>query len=78
MAIKKAKVTSNYVTIPNSSAQDKNLSFEARGLLTLMLSMPDDWVMHRSWLMDQSVGCGRDNCGGDTAYVGGCCDAWDL
>jgi len=60
MAIKKAKVTSNYVTIPNSSAQDKSLSFEARGLLTLMLSMPDDWVMHRSWLMDQSVGCGRD------------------
>ena len=60
MAIKKAKVTSNYVTIPNSSAQDKNLSFEARGLLTLMLSMPDDWVMHRSWLMDQSAGCGRD------------------
>lgn len=60
MAIKKAKVTSNYVTIPNSSAQDKNLSFEARGLLTLMLSMPDDWVMHRSWLMEQSCGCGRD------------------
>ena len=59
-AIKKAKVTSNYVTIPNSSAQDKKLSFEARGLLTLMLSMPDDWVMHRSWLMDQSSGCGRD------------------
>lgn len=60
MAIIKAKITNNYVVIPNSSAQDLNLSFEARGVLALMLSMPDDWAMHRSWLMEQSANCGRD------------------
>ncbi len=60
MAIFKAKVPSNFAQIPNDTAQDSRLSFEARGLLTLILSMPDDWVIHKEWLIKQSPKCGRD------------------
>ena len=60
MAIYKAQVESNYTVIPNVTAQDKSLSFESRGLLSLMLSLPDDWQIHKSWLVSQSTNCGRD------------------
>lgn len=60
MAIYKAKVPSHFAIIPNDTAQDSRLSFEARGLLTLMLSMPDDWAIHKEWLIKQSPKCGRD------------------
>lgn len=59
MAIYKAKVESDYTTIPNATAQDDRLSFEARGLLTLLLSMPHDWAINNSWLIKQSK-AGRD------------------
>ena len=60
MAIYKAKVPSHFAQIPNETAQDSRLSFEARGLLTLMLSMPEDWAIHKEWLIKQSPKCGRD------------------
>lgn len=60
MAIYKAKVPSHFAIIPNETAQDLQLSFEARGLLTLMLSMPEDWAIHKEWLIKQSPKCGRD------------------
>jgi len=60
MAIYKAKVQSEFAQIPNSTAQDSRLSFEARGLLVMMLSMPDTWVIHKEWLIKQSPKCGRD------------------
>lgn len=60
MAIYKAKVPSHFAIIPNETAQDSQLSFEARGVLTLMLSMPDDWAIHKEWLIKQSPKCGRD------------------
>ncbi len=60
MAIYKAKVQSEFAQIPNSTAQDSRLSFEARGLLVMILSMPDTWVIHKEWLIKQSPKCGRD------------------
>lgn len=33
----------NYTMIQNEIAQDKSLSFEARGLLMMMLTFPNDW-----------------------------------
>lgn len=60
MAIYKAKIESNFATIPNSSLQDKSISFAATGLLSLMLSLPDDWDIHKSWLQEQKIKCGRD------------------
>lgn len=33
----------NYTVISNYHLQDKNLSFKAKGLLSYMLSLPDNW-----------------------------------
>ncbi|MGL5307232.1 MAG: hypothetical protein ACRC9Y_14030 [Aeromonas veronii] len=60
MAIRKAKVNSGFTVMLNKSMQDKNLSFEATGLLAMMLSLPDDWDIHKSWLQLQKQKCGRD------------------
>ena len=60
MAIFKSKLSENYVTLPNATIQDVDLSWEARGLLAFMLSLPSDWAIHKSWLGEQSAACGRD------------------
>lgn len=59
MAIYKAKVDSNYTVIPNATAKDKRITFEARGMLALLLSLPSDWQVNNSWLISQSS-AGRD------------------
>ena len=59
MAIYKANLESGYTVIPNETAQNKNLSFEARGMLSLLLSLPVDWSVNKAWLINQS-GAGRD------------------
>lgn len=59
MAIFKARLDSNYVIISNKTAQDNRLSFEARGVLAMLLSMPDDWSVNVSWIQKQST-AGRD------------------
>ncbi len=60
MAIQKAKVSSNFTLIQNITIRDQSLTFEATGLLIFMLSLPEDWVIHKSWLQDQKLKCGRD------------------
>lgn len=60
MAIYKADIKADYTVIPNALAQDKRLSFEARGLLVLLLSMPANWHINKSWVEEQSGNCGRD------------------
>lgn len=60
MAIFKAKVKNNFTTLVNNTVQDKNLTFEATGLLAFLLSLPDDWEIVKEWLMDQKQKCGRD------------------
>lgn len=42
MVIRTEKVT-NYTKIDNNYLEDKNVFFKAKGLLTLMLSLPDGW-----------------------------------
>jgi hypothetical protein len=59
MPIIKGKFQTQYVQVSNKTAQDNNLSFEARGLLIFMLSLPEDWVIHKSWLIEQTS-AGRD------------------
>lgn len=59
MAIYKAVVSSEYVQIPNSTMQDNSISFEARGLLGMLLSMPVHWEVHKSWVASQSK-AGKD------------------
>lgn len=36
----------NYTTIDNGYLQNKNLSFKAKGIMTYILSLPDDWVIY--------------------------------
>lgn len=60
MAIYKAKPANPFTQIPNTTLQDISLSFEAKGLLVLILSLPEDWEIHKTWLRAQSPKCGRD------------------
>jgi hypothetical protein len=49
--------TSEYFSMARSSAQDRELSWEARGMLAYLLSKPDDWLVRVADLQQQ---CGRD------------------
>ena len=50
----------NVVVVPNATAQDTSLSWAARGLLTFMLSMPQNWHFHEHDLVKRSP-MGRDH-----------------
>ena len=43
MAVFKIEKNSNYTVMSNYRLKDKNLSYKAKGLLSFMLSLPDDW-----------------------------------
>lgn len=49
MVIRVEKVT-NYTKIDNNYLEDKNISLKAKGLLTLMLSLPDAWNFNTNGL----------------------------
>lgn len=51
----RSTLRSKYVCIPNNLAQDKRLSFRARGLLLLVLSLPEDWELRTGWLIEQGL-----------------------
>ena len=44
----------NYTVMSNHHLQDKRLSLKAKGLLSYMLSLPDDWDYSLKWL---TTGC---------------------
>lgn len=46
----KSKLNKQFTQIPNETAQSKRLSLRAKGLLLLILSYPDDWVLYKSYL----------------------------
>ena len=60
MPIYKSKDCEKFTTIPNATVQNVELSFEARGVLAHILSLPDNWEIHKTWLLKQSPNCGRD------------------
>ena len=43
MAVFRVHKNKNYTTLSNYHLQDKNLSLKAKGLLSLMLSLPSNW-----------------------------------
>lgn len=43
MSIIRVKKTKDYTVMSNYHLKDKNLSLKAKGLISLMLSLPDDW-----------------------------------
>lgn len=52
--------STGWVQIPNETAQDSRLSARARGVLVLVLSLPDGWQLHSEWLIKQ-FSEGRDS-----------------
>lgn len=54
MAIIRAKREKNFSVFDNNLLRDSNISFRARGLLTYMLSLPDDWKFYVSELAQHS------------------------
>ena len=43
MSVFKVEKTKDYTIMSNYHLRDKNLSYKAKGLLSFMLSLPDDW-----------------------------------
>ncbi len=43
MAVFRVEHIDDYTVMSNIHLRDKNLSLKAKGLLSLMLSLPDDW-----------------------------------
>lgn len=43
MPVIRVKKNKNYTTMANYHLQDKNLSLKAKGIMSLMLSLPEDW-----------------------------------
>jgi hypothetical protein len=48
MMIRKGKYKENYAVIPNSLAQHRGMSFEARGMLLYLLSKPGEWIVQET------------------------------
>lgn len=49
----RTRLTADFVCIPNKLAQDTRLSFKARGVLIMILSLPTDWEVHKGWIQSQ-------------------------
>ena len=43
MAVFRVERTQNYTVMSNYHLRDRRLSLKAKGLLSLMLSLPEDW-----------------------------------
>ena len=54
-----SKYKENFLITSNSLAQNVNVSFQSKGMLMLLLSLPDDWIIHKSWVMKEYK-VGRD------------------
>ena len=44
MAVFRINKTKNYTVMSNYHFRDKNLSLKTKGMLPLMLSLPDNWI----------------------------------
>ncbi|SER53161.1 hypothetical protein SAMN05421767_1781, partial [Granulicatella balaenopterae] len=52
MAIYKYNRNKGYESISRDFLQNNNLSLQARGLLAYMISMPEDYVFHKTQLQN--------------------------
>ena len=43
MSVFKIEKSSNYTVMSNYHLRDKDLSYKAKGLLSFMLALPEDW-----------------------------------
>ena len=54
MSIIRVHKTANYTVMSNNHFKEKQMSLKAKGLLSLMLSLPDDWNYSVSGLVKLS------------------------
>ncbi len=54
MIVNRVEKRGNFTTIDNGYLNDEDLSFKAKGILTYLLSLPDDWVVHIGHIVTKS------------------------
>jgi hypothetical protein len=59
MGIKRTRSASNFTTVNNEYLQDKLLSWKAKGMISYLMSLPDDWEINIKDLQGRSKD-GRD------------------
>ena len=64
MKIIRKEKKDNFTTIDNRYLQNKKLSFKAKGIMTYILSLPDDWVIY----IDQLIATSKD---GESSFRSG-------
>ena len=55
MAVFRVERTGDYTVMSNFHLKDKRLSLKAKGLLSQMLSLPDDWDYFETTLIDRRI-----------------------
>lgn len=55
MAIVRVKKTKNYTVMSNDHLRNNNLSWKAKGILSYILSLPDDWKLYQKELKSHST-----------------------
>jgi hypothetical protein len=50
----KSVLTKDFTTLPNETLRDSRLTFKARGLLAMVLSNVNEWVVTAEWLESQA------------------------
>lgn len=53
--IHRAHLTEAFTILPNAMLRDSRLTFRARGLLCMMMSLHEDWQTHQTWIEDQGA-----------------------
>jgi hypothetical protein len=48
--VRAPRAARDFTIVGNAVLRDQRLSFKARGLLCLLLSLPDDWKINTAWL----------------------------
>ena len=63
MAVFRIERTRDYTVMSNHHLRNANLSLKAKGLLSMMLSLPEDWNIHHPWPCQPSAKEGVDAIG---------------
>ena len=53
--IHKIQAVTDFTILHNKTARDVRLSFRARGILIMMLTLPPDWKSHATWIEEQGT-----------------------
>lgn len=55
MIYRKKDKEANFTIVDNGYLQDPSLSFKAKGILTYLLSLPDDWIVYYDEIIKHSI-----------------------